>query len=343
LEYRDFSRNHKAVSGHRSTIDGPVSLEREHRARVYLSPDNPDIAVTIKRVIPAVLLLVAIVGATPAGAQELDCRVSVNFSALTGTEFTFLGELANQIEDYLNQRSWTEDRFQDHERIACNLGVTITEAEGLDRFRARLTVGSQRPIWGTMSRTQVFQIVDNSWHFTYNRGQAMVHDPNRFNSLTSLIDFYAYLILGYDYDTFDEFGGTPFFEQARRISELAQGQGAQDWQAIGDDQSRGTLIRQLLDARFQSLRQAYYLYHFAGLDRFTTDHEAGWEAAAGAIEQVHELYLETSRRYAIDVFFVAKSTEISEFFVEFPGRTGLYSLLVDMDPGRASAYDRLTR
>ena len=289
------------------------------------------------------LVPLALLAARPAGAQELDCRVSVNFGSLTGTEFTFLGELADQIEIYLNQRSWTEDRFQDQERIVCNFGVTITEAEGLDRFRARLTVGSQRPIWGTPNRSTVFQVIDNSWTFTYNRGQALVFDQNRFNGLTSVLDFYAFLILGYDYDSFSELGGTAYFEQARRIAELAQGQGALDWQSVGEDQSRSVLARQILDARFQPLRQAYFLYHFGGLDRFTTDYEAAWQSAAAAIEQVHQIYLETSRRYAIDVFFAAKSSEIPDLFGEYPQRSALYTMLVDMDPGRSASYDQLTR
>jgi hypothetical protein len=279
----------------------------------------------------------------PASAQELDCRVSVNYAQVSGTEFAFLDELADQIEIYLNQRSWTEDRFDDQERISCTFSVSITEAEGLDRFRARLTVGSQRPIWGTPSRTQVFQILDNSWTFNYNRGQALVFDLNRFDNLTSVVDFYAFLILGYDYDTFSELGGTPYFEQARRISELAQGQGVQDWQSIGDDQTRGTLVRQLLDTRFQRLRSAYFLYHFGGLDRFTTNYENAWETAVEALEQVHELFTETSRRYAIDVFFATKSGEITDLFAEFPRRGHLYAMLVEMDPARAGSYDRLTQ
>jgi len=290
----------------------------------------------------AALFLVAL-APRPAAAQELDCRVTVNFTALSGTEFTFLGELAREMEEYLNGRAWTEHRYQDAERIACSFGVTITEAAGLDRFNARVTVGSQRPIWGSPGRTPVFQVVDNSWAFTYNRGQALVFDPNRFDALTSFLDFYAFLILGYDYDTFAELGGTPFFEQARRVAELAQGQGALDWRSLGEDQTRAALIRQLLDTRFQPLRLAYYRYHFGGLDRFTTDHRVAWEEAHAALLGVYELFLETSRRYAIDVFFAAKSTEIPDLFGEFPDRTSLYSVLVDMDPGRSASYDRLTR
>jgi len=292
---------------------------------------------------PLLLAFLLAWAAAPAAAQELDCRVTVNFATLSGSDFGFLADLGDQIEIYLNGRSWTEDRFQEHERIACTFAVTITEAEGLDRFRARLAVGGFRPIWGTPSRTAVFQILDSNWQFTYNRGQALVFDLNRFDSLTSVLDFYAFLLLGYDYDSFEELGGTSHFEQARRVADLAQGQGVLDWQSVGEDQTRATLIRQLLDARFQRLRRAYFLYHFGGLDRFTTDSRLAWEAASSALEAIYELYLETSRRYAIDVFFASKATEIPDLFGEFPDRVGLYSILVDMDPGRASSYDRLTR
>jgi hypothetical protein len=303
-------------------------------------PDLRPLATEVRALLLALLFLLAV---RPAAAQELDCRVTVNYATLSGTDFGFLADLAEQIEVYLNQRSWTEDRFQDLERIACTFAVTITEAEGLDRFRARLAVGGLRPIWGTPSRSTVFQILDSNWQFTYNRGQALVFDLNRFDSLTSVLDFYAFLILGYDYDSFDELGGTPFFEQARRVADLAQAQSVLDWQSVGEDQTRATLVRQLLDNRFQRLRRAYFLYHFGGLDRFTVDPRAAWEASSSALDAVYELYLETSRRYAIDVFFAAKSTEIPDLFAEFPERVALYGMLVDMDPGRASAYDRLTR
>lgn len=289
------------------------------------------------------LLIITIAVAGPATAQELDCRVTVNYGALTGTEYAFLAELTDQLEIYLNQRSWTNDRFDDRERIDCSFAVVILEAEGLDRFNARLTVSSQRPIWGVPNRTQVIQVQDNAWTFTYNRGQPLVFDINRFDELTSVVNFYAFLILGYDYDTFSEMGGTELFEQARRITEIAQGQGAQDWQSIGEDQSRASLIRQILDPRFERLRQAYFHYHFGGLDHFTTSYEQAWENAATAIELVSEIYSETSRRYVLDVFFAAKYNEIPELFAEYPQRTGIYSMLVNMDPGRSGSYDRLTR
>ncbi len=280
--------------------------------------------------------------APTATAQELNCRVTVDFSALGGNEFEFLNDLQDQIEQYFNNRSWTEDRFRDFERIDCTVSVTLTEAQGLDRFSAQIVVGSRRPIYGTGRLTTVFQAVDSQWQFQYNRGQPLIFDANRYNSLTSLLDFYAFLILGYDYDTFSELGGTPYFDQARKISELAQSQGDPGWLSIGDDRTRTALVRQLLDPRYAGLRRAYFLYHFGTLDRFTRDPETAWQTGFTAIEAIYELFLEVSRKYASDLFFAAKAGELSELFEEADEvKNQLYAMLIEMDPARSSDYDQL--
>ena len=289
-----------------------------------------------------VFFLALLVFATPVSAQELFCNVRVDFSSLGGTEYEFLGDLRDQVSQYLNDRAWTEDRFENREWIECNVQILFIEAQGLDRFVAQLAVGASRPIYATQQNTRVFQIVDSNWEFQYNRGQPLIYDPNRYDALTSLLDFYALLILGYDYDTFSELGGTPHFERAREISELAQAQGGPGWVSVGDDQTRTTLVRQLLDPRYAPLRRAYFLYHFGALDRFTRDYEQAWQTGFSAIEGIYDLFVEVSRRYATDVFFATKSGEIANLFAEADDlRNQLYAMLIEMDPARSSDYDQL--
>lgn len=282
-------------------------------------------------------------GAAPgASAQEFNCRVTINALQLAGNEFGFLNDLGEEIELYFNGRAWTEDRFEDFERISCSMQITFTEAQGLDRFTATITIGSQRPIYGTPRTVPLITVNDSQWQFQYNRGQPLIFDTNRYDALTSLLDFYAYLLLGYDYDTFSELGGTPYFEEARKISELAQSQGDAGWLSIGDDRTRTTLVRQLLDPRYLPLRRAYFLYHFGTLDRFTRDPEAAWQTGFSAIEQIYELFLEVSRKYSTDLFFAAKAGEIVELFADADEvRNELYALLIEMDPARSSDYDQL--
>ncbi|MEM1043997.1 MAG: DUF4835 family protein [Bacteroidota bacterium] len=292
----------------------------------------------------ALVLLACLLTAAPgAAAQELLCTVRVEYSSLGGNEFDFLDDLEEQIEQYFNNRSWTDDRFRRGiEEIDCNVRIEVLDAQGLDRFTAQIIVQARRPIYATVRNTTVFQVADTEWQFQYNRGQPLIFDANRYDSLTSILDFYAFMILGYDYDTFAELGGTPFFEQAREISELAQSQGDPGWVSIGDDRTRTALVRQLLDPRYEALRRAYYLYHFGTLDLFTQDHETAWQTGFTAIEGIYELFLEVARKYATDVFFTVKAREIGDVFEEADEvKNQLYTMLIEMDPARSSDYDRL--
>jgi hypothetical protein len=291
----------------------------------------------------SLLLGALLVFSMPARAQELRCNVTVGYASLGGTEFTFLGDLKNHVEEYLNTRSWTQDIFDDRERIECSMQITITEAEGLDRFRAQISVSSSRPIYASGQRTTVFVVRDSQWNFQYNRGASLIHNPSRFDPLTSLLDFYAYVILGYDYDTFSELGGQPHFERAREIASLAEAQSAPGWTAIGDDRSRISLIRQLLDPRYVPLRKAYFQYHYGCLDHFVRNQEQAWAAGAEAMHGLFELFNEVSRKYATDVFFATKVNELPRVFEDAPTRSDIYGLLIQMDPSNQSTYDGMIR
>src|SRR5690606_10315626 len=160
----------------------------------------------------------------------------------------------------------------------------------------------------------------------------LIYSPNRFDAFVSVLDFYANLILGYDYDTFSELGGQRYFERARAIAELARGVNAEGWFLVGDERTRGALITQLLDPRFEPLRRAHFAYHFGVLDHFTTEHEEAWERAMEVLASLNALYDEfNARRFATDVFFSAKHTELAALLADAPRRNEAYELLIEMD------------
>ena len=288
------------------------------------------------------LLLFVAAAALPAGAQELNCDVALARQSLTGSEYAFLDDLRDAVERYL-ARSWTDDVFDADERIDCQFRITITDAPSQTVFVAQLVVQATRPIYGTGQRTTTVLLSDDGWAFNYTRGQNLVHDPNRYDPLTSLLDYYANLLLGYDYDTFSPGGGTPYFERARRTAELARSTGADGWGGdVGDDRSRYTLVQQLLDPTFEPLRAAHYAYHYTVLDHFVPQPQVAWTAAIGVLDQLNELFLQFNRRrYATDVFFAAKHQEIADLFRDAPQRNQAYALLSEMDAAHLSTYDAL--
>ena len=276
-------------------------------------------------------------------AQEFNCSVSVDYRQLSGSDFTFLGELDQQIEEYINKQTWTEDRYLPHERIDCAIQVIFQEAITLTSFRARLIIASRRPTYNTTHSAVVVQFNDEDFQFNYAQGQPIVFNLEQYDPLASVLDYYAFVMLGYDYDTFSELGGTPYFEQARRIAERASSLSAAGWSQIGSDRGRMNLITQILDPRFRPLRLAYFNYYFNGLDRFVTDTDAARNSILGVLENLQELFDDVSRQYALDLFFSARYTELATIFQQSSRSSAAYDLLTDLDPAHTSDYEKLVR
>ena len=282
-------------------------------------------------------------GAPSASAQEFNCSVTVDYTSLGGSDFTFLNELKDRVEEYINERIWTDDRFLENEQIECTMQIVIEEALTLTSFRARLITALRRPIYNTTQYSTVVRFNDTDWQFDYAQGRPLVFDIETYDPLTSVLDYYAYVMLGYDFDTFSERGGTEFFETARRISERAQSISAPGWSQIGSDRGRMNLITQILDPRFRPLRTAYFTYHYGGLDHFVTQTESAREAVLGVLQTLDNLFDQVNRQYAIDLFFSAKSSELASIFERSPHSTAAYDLLTQLDPAHMTDYQQLVQ
>jgi hypothetical protein len=278
----------------------------------------------------------------PVSAQALDCRVQIDESQVEDqSELTFLDDLERKMQEYLNTRSWTEDRFLPHERVSCSLEIVLTEAINLSEFRARLIVTTRRPIYGTSQSSLVARINDSEWRFEHDRGTSLEYDLDRYDSLTSVLDFYAFLILGYDYDTFSLFGGTPFFEEARAVADRAEGSGDPGWSSVGTSRNRVQLLSDLLDQRHEPLRRVYYEYHRKGLDRFVSETDDARASVLGALKILQKLNRQLSRSFALSVFFQTKFEELTVLFSGSDLESQAHNLLVQMDPSHSSRYDEL--
>lgn len=297
----------------------------------------------LRCMVAAGLLLIGIPLASvdEVAAQELDCSVSVDYSQLSGSDYDYLDELERRVEAYLNEHAWTDDRFRPVERIACNVQIILQEAVSLTEFRGRLVVATLRPIHGTTQATPVVRLSDAQWQFEYGRGTPLVHNLNSYNALTSMLDYYAYLILGYDYDTFSARGGTAFFEQAREIADRARAAGGSGWSQFGGSRNRSELLTQLLDSRFRPLREAYFEYHFGGLDRFVEETEEARENVLELLNELNALSGDIARSHALDLFFAAKYQELPAVFEGSSLSAQAYGVLSDIDPSHLSEYNRL--
>lgn len=286
-------------------------------------------------------ILLGFAGLQSARAQEFNCTVSVDIQRLSGNNFGFLKELEQNVYEYVNNHAWTEDRFEEEERIDCRIDINFEQAITLTSFKAQLIVASRRPIYNTTQYTTVVQFIDNNWQFDYVQGKPLTLNLEQYDPLTSVIDFYVYMMLGYDYDTFSELGGTPHFERARRIAERAQGLSAMGWSEVGSDRGRMDLVTQILDPRYRPLRLAYFNYHFGGLDRFVIDTDEARANVLAVLESLDAFAQDHNRVFVMDVFFSSKYQELDDIFLGSQLSTQAYDLLTGLDPSHMTEYNKL--
>jgi len=213
-------------------------------------------------------------------------------------------------------------------------------------YTAEVIFNMRRPVYNTMQETSSIVLSDNNWVFNYPRNKSMIQDDLQFDDLTSFIDFYLYVMLGFDYDSFSELGGSRHFTKALDILELGQMSNAPGWgRSIGSQRNRYGLITDLNNPGYEDLRKSYYQYHRLGLDQFTINQENAREEVLEAIDRIRENRIRASRNYLFDIFFDTKYTEIVSLFQEADAQKRLqaYNLLRDTDPGHSTAYERLSQ
>lgn len=294
--------------------------------------------------VKVLLLFILVAPNQSLSAQELNCSVSVNDRQISGSSYDYVRELGPVIERYLNESRWTNDRYLEHERINCSLQIVLTDVDDNSNFTAEVVWSASRPIFNSNRQTTLFVISDNNWRFDYSRNRNLVFDDLQFDELTSFIDFYALITLGYDYDSFSELGGSSYFNRAQEIWELAQNAGAAGWgRSIGAQRNRYGLISDLTNPSYREFREAIYHYHRLGLDQFTLAPQRAREAVVEALEQVRDAKRSTSNNYLFDIFFGSKNREITAMLQDASSaiRTSAYNILSDADPANTSEYRKL--
>lgn len=279
--------------------------------------------------------------AVSAWSQELNCNVDIITKQVQSTNREIFNDLKNSILQFMNNRKWTSDNYQMAERIDCNFIVEVEEFN-IDQFRTRLTIQSSRPVYGTNYNTVVFKHIDESFDFQYSQLQAMDFQENVFTSnLTSVFAFYAYLIIGMDYDTYHLYGGTDYYNKAMSVKNSANnaiGWGPQDGKG---NKNRYYLIENLLDERFKPMRTALYQYHMKGLDIMTKDLDGGRDAVYESLLNMKKVFEVLPNSVSLKVFFNAKNAElISLYSKASPGmKNKVVELLSKIDPSNRNDYE----
>ena len=277
-------------------------------------------------------------------SQEFNCSVQVSAPSVQGTDKALFDDLRKNLYEFINNRTWTNYKFNQEERIECSMLITVNEKISSDEFKGTIQLQLRRPIYRTSYNSVMLNFIDKDFQFKYIQSQTLDYIDNSFTTnLTSVIVYYLNIFLGVDFDSFSQNGGSPYFEKAQAIVTSAQSTPEAGWKSYESEKNRYWIIENLLNNAYSPIRQALYQYHRLGLDEMYDNLETGRSSIADAVESLKKAYREKPDLYILQLIMVAKSDELINIFKKASpqDRTRVVTSLIEIDPANSGKYQTI--
>lgn len=271
-------------------------------------------------------------------AQELNCNVAVNMDNISISNRDLLSDFKQSVSDYMNKTRFTSQDWSGG-KIECSLNIFFMSGTSDGSYTAQVIVTSMRPIYQSTKNSLMLNINDPMWSFNYQNGQPLLAHQSTFNSVSSFLDYYAYMIIGFDADSWQEFGGSPFFNQAINIANLGTAsQFSKGWTRSSGSYSRAGLVENLLNDKYRPFREAFYQYYY-GIDIFQKNKKIGEEKIVYLIKTLEKLKDKIDfNSPLIKTFFDARSGEIVQYLKDYPDKN-IFNILKQVDPSHTAKYE----
>ena len=295
------------------------------------------------------ITLVTVIFPVKAISQELNCNVQISAQKIQGSNRQVFENMQRDIYDFMNNTVWTNSVFSYSERIDCNFLITLTDQISADEFSGTIQVQLRRPVYNTTYNTTLLNFIDNNFRFRYVEFQPLEFDPTTYrSSLVSVLAYYTYIILGFDFDSFGPEGGTEFFQMAEKIVTNAQNAPEAGWKPYDGSRNRNRywLIKNILDKEYEGVRQFIYEYNRNGLDRMESRNSEARNSIVESLRLIQEVYRKRPDpfMYLVQVVMESKADELINIFTEaFPEeKSRVVQILTEIDPSNKSKYEKIT-
>lgn len=227
-----------------------------------------------------------LLGLCHARAQELQAKITINHSQIQGTDASVFDNLKETLEQFVNDKQWTDYQFQKNERIVCNFNITVTKYDqSSNTFTCSALIQANRPVYNASYTTTLYNNKDNDFNFEFAQFDQLTYNEEQIdNQLTALFAYYAYLIIGLDLDSFSPMGGEEVLQRCMNLANNAQNLNFTGWKSFETDRNRFAIINDYLDGAMRPFRQLQYDYYRTGLDEMANNVERGRTNISTALE-----------------------------------------------------------
>jgi len=296
------------------------------------------------------LLAVLLMALIPAvRAQELQANVSVIANRLPSTvDHKIFQTLQSSLYNFINGRKWSNESFQNNEKIVCNFLINVSSAGDNNTFQATLTVQAGRPIYNSSYQSPLINFQDANYSFRYVEYQPLDFNENRVQgsepftaNLTAEIAYYVYMILGLDFDSFSLRGGDPYFQKAMNIVNNApDSRDITGWKAFDGIRNRYWLVENLTNSKYTLVHDAYYSYYRTGMDQLYDKEADGRTAVLNALNMLNTVNTDNPNTMILQFFFQSRANEVSKVFLKSPPdeKARALDLLTKLDISNINKY-----
>ena len=292
------------------------------------------------------LVFAGLAGMLNSNAQELSVKININSSQIEGSDKSVFENLQQTLEQWMNDRQWTELQFQQNERINCNFNITVTKYDKANnRFTCTALIQANRPVWNSAYVTTLYNNKDADFNFDFiqfdqlNFTEEMVD-----NQLTALMAYYAYLIIGLDLDSFSPLGGTDVLQRCMNLTNNAQDLGFPGWKAFENSRNRFALINDYLDEAMKPFRQLQYDYYRKGLDEMSNNAERGRTNVSEALKLLKQAHQDKPLSLVPQIWTDYKRDELANIYKgkgTQKEKEAVYDILFNINASQSSAWDKI--
>lgn len=278
-------------------------------------------------------------------ATELYCEVEVNTEKITSGSKDVFNELKEKVTEYMNTTKWTNAVFGTNEKIYCKLMFTLSswdDATGL--MKGDLQIQSQRPVFNSSYTTALINFKDTKVDFHFETGQQLVFSEMEMeDNLTAILNFWAYMIIAMDFDSFELNGGNPYYERAAQVVRQAQSTGETGWKAFEDNTNRSAVLSAFTDTQTAPIRQMLYDYHRMGLDQMVVTVDKGRATITHTLENLAKIYDVAPLSVCLTMFKDAKLDELINIYskANMTEKEAVYEMLYQIYPSENTRLDKI--